>query len=369
MRSYLGLIKKEFRQVFRDRNMLRIIFAVPIIQLLVLGYAADLDVKLLALDVYDFDRSQESHQLIEALEANKYFVPTTDVTPMTAYPVYDVRDRFRSESADMALIIPPDYSDKLTKGERVTIGLIADGSNASQASTGIGYASQIIADYVTDLTGQEPVVDIRPKVLYNPEQESVYFMVPGIVATLLTMITVMLTSMAIVREKETGTLEQLLVTPISGRALLAGKLSAFAVLGYFEISLALTVGILWFGIPFAGSPPLLYGLSAIYLLSTLGVGLFFSTITSTQQQAMFFAWFFTVFAIMTSGFITPISNMPEWIQYMTYINPMRYYVSIVRGVMMRGAGISDLITDIYPMFLYGAAIFAVAAIRFRKRAS
>jgi ABC-2 type transport system permease protein len=215
----------------------------------------------------------------------------------------------------------------------------------------------------------EVPVDIRSRVLYNPEQESVYFMVPGIIATLLTIITVMLTSMAIVREKETGTLEQILVTPISGASLLLGKLTAFAVLGFFEISFALLIGILWFGIPFAGSPPLLFGLSAVYLLATLGVGLFFSTVTSTQQQAMFFGWFFWVFAILTSGFITPISNMPERIQYVTYLNPMRYYVSITRGIMMRGAGVADLAVDIIPMSIYGAVVFAIAAFRFRKRAS
>ncbi|MDD3643697.1 MAG: ABC transporter permease, partial [Candidatus Krumholzibacteria bacterium] len=200
-----------------------------------------------------------------------------------------------------------------------------------------------------------------------PEQESFYFMVPGIVATLLTMITVMLTSMAIVREKETGTLEQILVTPISGTALLAGKLAAFAILGFFEIVFALAIGILWFKIPFAGSPLLLFGLSAIYLLSTLGVGLLFSTVTGTQQQAMFFAWFFSIFVILTSGFMTPISNMPRAIRYLTCLNPMRYYLEIVRGIIMRGAGARDLAGHIYPMFIYGAVIFAVAALRFRRR--
>lgn len=367
MRALAGLIRKEFRQVFRDRNMLRIIFAMPIIQLLVLGYTVDLDVKHIPTDVYDFDRSARSRGLADALRAGEYFAVTRDVEPMTAHPVFDLRSRFQDGSSELAVIIPEDFSERLERGEAAGVGLVADGSNASQARTALGYARQIVAAYGAGAAGERPPVEIRPRVLYNPEQESVYFMVPGIVATLLTMITVMLTSMAIVREKETGTLEQILVTPISGTALLAGKLAAFAALGFIEITVALAAGILWFGIPFAGSPLLLFGLSAVYLFSTLGVGLLFSTVTGTQQQAMFLAWFFMVFTILTSGFMTPISNMPPAIRYLTYLNPMRYYLEIVRGIVMRGAGVRDLAGNIYPMFIYGAAIFTVASLRFRRR--
>lgn len=367
MRAYLGLIRKEFLQVFRDKNMLRIIFAVPIIQLLVLGYAVNTDVKLIALDVYDYDQSQYSRKLVDALSAGDYFVPTSPETPLLSQPVYDLDVRFETGESEMALIIPTDFSRKLVKGEPSPVGLVTDGANASQAATGMGYARQIVTEYSADLTNLRSPIDVRPKVLYNPEMESVYFMVPGIVATLLTMITVMVTSMSIVREKEMGTLEQLLVTPISGSALLAGKLTAFAILGLVEITIALAVGVLWFGVPFVGSPLLLFGLSGVYLLTTLGMGLFFSTITTTQQQAMFYAWFFAIFAILTSGFITPISNMPQWMQYVTYLNPMRFFVEIVRGIMMRGAGPIDLFGSIYPMALFGLAIFTIAAIRFRKR--
>jgi len=369
VRGYIGLIIKEFRQVFRDRNMLRIIFAMPILQLLILGYAVDLGVKEVATDVFDFDRSRYSRELIDALAAGDYFTPVDRLSMNNPHPLSLMHRRFQKNESEMAVIIPEDFSEKIGRGERVMIGLTVDGSNASQASTTLGYASQIIADYSAAVTGAESPADIKPQVLYNPEQESVYFMVPGIVATVLTIITVMLTSMAIVREKEAGTLEQIMVTPISGTALLSGKLTAFAILGFIEIIFALTVGILWFGIPFAGSPLLLFGLSAVYLLSTLGAGLLFSTIAGTQQQAMFFAWFFMVFVMLTSGFMTPISNMPRLIQYITYLNPMRYFLEITRGIMMRGAGAGDLAGSIYPMFIYGAAIFTVAALRFKKRAS
>ncbi|MEE8576495.1 MAG: ABC transporter permease, partial [candidate division Zixibacteria bacterium] len=199
--------------------------------------------------------------------------------------------------------------------------------------------------------------------------KAVHFMVPGIVATLLTMVTVMLTSMAIVREKEMGTMEQVLVTPISPVVLLAGKLATFAILGLIEVTIALTTGVLWFGIPFAGSPVLLFALSGIYLITTLGIGLFFSTVTSTQQQAMFFAWFFSVFAILTSGFLTPVSNMPDWLQYFTIINPMRHFVTIVRGIMMRAATLADLTNPIVHLLLFGILIFTLAAARFNKRLS
>ncbi|HSG28383.1 MAG TPA: ABC transporter permease [Candidatus Krumholzibacterium sp.] len=368
MRAYIGLIIKEFRQVFRDRNMLRIIFVLPIIQLLVLGYAVDLDVKYVATDVYDFDRTKQSRDLIAALEAGDYFITNDVISTEPPHPVSGIRARFQSGDSEMALIIPADFSENIRKGRPAALALTADGSNASQASTAMAYASQIIAEYSAGEAGAKPLVEIRPRVLYNPEQNSVNFMVPGIVATLLTMITVMLTSMAIVREKEVGTLEQIMVTPISRTAFLAGKLTAFAILGFFEISFALAVGILWFGIPFAGSPLLLFGLAAVYLISTLGVGLFFSTITGTQQQAMFFAWFFSVFVILTSGFMTPISNMPRAIQYITYLNPMRYFLAITRGIMMRGAGARELATEIYSMLIYGATIFIIAALRFKKRA-
>ncbi|MDX9858761.1 MAG: ABC transporter permease [candidate division Zixibacteria bacterium] len=369
IRAYLGLVRKEFLQVLRDRNMLRIIFAVPIIQLLLLGYTVTTDVKYIALDVYDFNQSRYSRELVVAAGAGDYFTISDDLQPMLSHPVYDLHTRFQRGDAEMALLIPEDFSQKISARESVTVGLVVDGSNASSAATALGYMNQIVREYSADVTGVRIPVEIRPTVLYNPEAESVYFMVPGIVATLLTMITIMLTSMAIVREKEMGTLEQLLVTPISGTVLLFGKLSAFAVLGIIEISFALVVGVLWFGIPFVGSPVLLFALASLYMVATLGIGLLFSTVTSTQQQAMFFAWFFSIFAILTSGFFTPISNMPEWIRPVTYLNPMRYFVAIVRGIMMRGAGCAELMSEVYPMAVFAITVFAIAALRFRKRVS
>jgi ABC-2 type transport system permease protein len=361
-RAFVGLVKKEFLQVFRDPNMLRIIFMVPIIQLILFGYVVNTEVKRITLDVYDFNHSSLSRELTTAFQPGDYFEPNREVRSLMT-----LEDRFKDGSAEMALLIPEDFSEEIVKGQPVTVGLLIDGSNSNSALIGQGYAAQIVQRFSQGQTRIRPRIQLRQQVLYNPEAESVYFMVPGIVATLLTMICVMLTSMAIVRERERGTLEQLLVTPITTMTLLLGKITPFAILSLFEMVVVLTIGVLWFGIPFVGSPLLLLVLSAVYLVAALGIGLFFSTVTSTQQQAMFFAWFFSVFAILTSGFFTPIANMPQWLQYVTYLNPMRYFLEIVRGIMMKGSGFFDLLSDITAQTVYAVAVFGFSALRFSKR--
>lgn len=362
--ALIGVVKKEFIQVFRDRNMLRIIFVLPVIQLLLFGYVVNIDVKNLSLDVYDFDQSHESRELIRSVSASGYFAPSDSVSA-----IQYLEDNFQSSSSDMAIIIPPGFSRDLMNREEPSVSLITDGSNANQTAIGLGYMAQLVQIFVRSYYGVSPPIDLRFEVLYNPEAESVYFMVPGIVATLLTMVTVMLTSMAIVRERELGTLEQLMVTPIKGRILLMGKIIPFAILGLLETIIALTFGVLWFKVPFVGSSVLLFSLAGLYLLTPLGMGLFFSNITSTQQQAMFFAWFFSVFAILTSGFFTPISNMPVVMQYVTYLNPMRYFIEITRAIMMKGAGLGDLTFQVGILVLYGVVVFGLSALRFSKRVS
>ncbi len=361
-RALFGLIRKEFIQVFRDVNMVRIIFLIPVVQLIIFGYVANTEVENIALDVYDFDRSHQSRRFVQSFKPGTYFVPTD-----APESLFEYEPRFIAGDAEMVLIIPNQFERQLLRGESPRVGLIVDGANANAAAIGIGYAGQIVGRYSADIYGTRRPVELSYRVLYNPEGESVYFMVPGVVATLLTMITVVLTAMAIVREREAGTLEQLMVTPISTPAFLMGKVLPFAALGFFELVVVLLLGVWWFSVPFIGSPFLLFSLSALYLLTTLGIGLFFSTVTSTQQQAMFFAWFFSVFAILTSGFFTPIANMPEWLQYVTYVNPMRFFLSIVRSIMMRDAGFMDMLPDIVSLAVYGIAIFTLSALRFSKR--
>ncbi|HOP05682.1 MAG TPA: ABC transporter permease [candidate division Zixibacteria bacterium] len=363
-RALIGVVKKEFIQILRDRNMIRIIFLMPVIQLLLFGYVVNIDVKNLSLDVYDFDRTHESRELVRSVGASGYFTPND-----TIMALQHLEDNFKRSSSDMAIVIPPGFAHDLMNRENPSVSLITDGSNANQTAIGIGYMGRLMQIFISAYYGVSIPLDLRFDVLYNPEAESVYFMVPGIVATLLTMVTVMLTSMAIVRERELGTLEQLMVTPIKGRELLLGKLIPFAILGFLETIIALTFGVLWFQVPFVGSSVLLFALAGLYLVTPLGIGLFFSNVTSTQQQAMFFAWFFSVFAILTSGFFTPISNMPTWMQYLTYLNPMRYFIEITRAIMMKGAGLQDLVFQVVMLAIYGVAVFGLSAMRFSKRVS
>lgn len=367
LRAYLGIVRKEFIQGLRDPNSLRMLFVVPVVQLLLLGYAVNTDVKNLKLDVYDYDQSEQSRRLIESLRAGGYFIPSDRETPGQQAPLWQLEDRFRHGDAEIALVIKQDFSEKLLEREPVTVGWISDGSDANSARTGTGYAAQIIRRYSNEVTGLNPNLQLRTTTSFNPEAESVNFMVPGIVATLLTMLTLMMTSMAIVREREMGTMEQVLVTPISPITLLFGKLTAFSIIGMVIMGLAMNVGIFWFKVPFVGSGPLLVALSLVYLMTTLGIGMFVSTITSTQQQAMFLAWFFSIFAMLTSGYMTPVTNMPIWLQHITIINPMRFFIEIVRGIMMKGAGISDMWQNIVALLIFGPVIFTFSLLRFHKR--
>ena len=362
VRTILALMKKEFLQVFRDRNMLRMIFIMPIFQLILLGYVASTDVKLISTAVYDHDRSELSREYVRSLSAGQYFI-----TDAPSIPLLQAERGFKENKYEAVLIIPHGFSNDLQQSKSVDVGFMVDGTNANSASIALGYASVMTRQFNERVTGFSPPIKLTQRKLFNPEGESVYYMVPGIVALLLTMITAMLSAMAIVREREIGTLEQLMVTPIRTPALILGKTIPFALIGFVEISLALFVGIMWFKIPFAGSWVLLYSLAFLYLFTSLGTGMFISTISTTQQQAMFFTWFFAIFAIMTSGFFAPIANMPKSIQYLTYLNPLRYFMTTVRGIMMKGASLDVLYPEVIAMIIFGLAIFTFSWMRFSKR--
>jgi ABC-2 type transport system permease protein len=362
IRTVLALIKKEFYQITRDRVMLRLIFIAPIVQLFLLGYVASTDVKLISTAVYDDDKSDLSREYVRSLSAGEYFVTDTPNIPLL-----EAERGFKENKYDAVLIIPHGFSNQLQESKSIQIGFMVDGTNANSASIALGYANVITRQFNQRVTGFSLPITLRQRRLYNPEAESVYFMVPGIVATLLTMITVLLTSMAIVREREIGTLEQLMVTPISTPALILGKTIPFALIGFLEMSVALFLGVAWFRIPFVGSWGLLYVLAFIFLFTTLGMGMFISTISTTQQQAMFLTWFFTIYAIMTSGFFAPIANMPQSIQYLTYLNPLRYFMVTVRAIMMKGASLDVLYPQVIAMIIFGLAIFTFSWLRFSKR--
>jgi ABC-2 type transport system permease protein len=362
VRTIFALVKKEFYQIRRDRVVLRLIFLAPLIQLFILAYAISTDVKYIYTAVYDYDRSTLSREFVRSISVGDYFIPGSSETPLL-----ECEENLMTGTENVNLIIPPGFSEDLGSRRPSTLGLVVDGANANSASIAVGYANLVALHFTERLSPAHPSITLAQKILYNPEGESLYFMVPGIVAVLLTMITMLLTSLAIVRERESGTLEQLMVSPIRTPALILGKTIPFAVLGYVEISIALAVGVFWFKIPFVGSWPLLYALAFVYLLTTLGLGMLISTMTSTQQQAMFFTWFFSIFAILTSGFFIPIENMPIFVQKLTYLNPLRYFMTIVRGIMMKGAGIETLRTEVLALIVFSVVTFSISSMRFAKR--
>ncbi|HEY3296794.1 MAG TPA: ABC transporter permease [bacterium] len=367
------LIQKEFRQVFRDPAMLRIIFIAPLIQLFILSYAATTDVRNIRLAILDQDNTSQSRLLAQSFYQNNIFIP---VTP-AANPSELMAD-LQQRRADIAVWIPLDYAKNIAAGQQATISITINGQNSSVAARAQGYAETIVRQEANrifdDASLKNPAmknrihrIEAATRFFYNPELESRYYMIPAILVILMTLIAGMLTGMAVVREKEIGTLEQLMVTPLTPSQLIAGKVIPFTLLTYFELTFATTIAVLWFGLPLLGSIPLLMLCALAYLLVSLAVGLLASEISSTQQQAMFTMWFYMIFGIMTSGFFYPIENMPAGIYYLTFINPLRYIVAINRGVFLKGAGLTDVWHNLWPLVLMGTVLFTTAVFRFRKR--
>jgi len=366
------IILKEFRQLRRDRRMFPIIFIAPVIQLILLGYAATLDIKNLALVVCDLDRTSISRELIEGFSGSVYFSQVNYVDiPSEIDPIID-----RNE-ANLAIVIPRGFAKSIRRGETEKVQVLVDGSDANTANICLGYSMKIINVFIRSMVENAPqnnseisysLVDARPRVWYNPEIRSANFMVPGVVCLILMIITTVLASMAIVKEKEIGTLEQLIVTPIKPYQLIIGKLAPFTIIGYVIITVVITVAYFWFKVPFEGSLILLYFLTFGYLLSTLGLALFISTISRTQQQAMLSAAFFVILPfVYLSGFIFPIENMPRVIQYLTYLIPLRYFLEIVRGIFLKGNTFGTLLPQFLAMMAFGVVIMFFSILRFRKK--
>lgn len=367
------IVRKEFQQLRRDRRILPIVFISPIFQLLILGYAADLDVRDIPAVVCDLDHSAESRELLNEFFASGYFQAASYVENNEQLEV-----RLKDGKATIGIVIPQDFGRKLAADAGPPLQLFADGSESSLAVIAFNYASIIVdrysSRYLFDRLGDLPFSlkpvqpDLKIRIWYNPELKSRNFMVPGILAMLLMVMTMMLTSLAIVKEKEVGTLEQLIVTPIRPIQLVVGKLIPFILIGAVDIALVILVARLLFGIVIAGSLFLLFALSGVFLISTLGLGLLVSTVSRTQQQAMMTSVFFVMLPmIILSGFVFPIENMPRLIQYATLLSPLRYYFLIVRGIFLKGAGMAELWDETLILFGIGVLILAVSALRFRKR--
>ena len=380
MRRVLHLMRKELIELRQDPRLFGVVILAPIIQLNVLGYAATTDVKDIPIAIVDADRSTASRDLVHRFEASENFKIVA--MPGSTNEIDTYLDR---GEAWMAISIPPDYGRKVAAGRPTVLQVVADGTDSNSTGVAMGYAQVLIGGYIQDLRaaavpasaggygGQAgmsmaPLVQPEIRVWFNSRLESRDFMIPGIVALLLLVITTNLSAMAIVREKEIGTLEQLNVTPLARWELITGKLLPYAFIGIIDVVLVLIVSIYWFEVPMRGSIPLLFGMCLIYLLSTLGLGLFVSTISQTQQQAMMTTiFFFLMPMIYLSGFIFPIENMPVWIQPLTYLIPLRYFLVIVRGIFLKGIGLEILWPQALALFAWGAVVLTLATLRSSKR--
>lgn len=366
------LLWKELLEIRQNPRLLAIVIIAPIIQLTVLGYAATTDVLNVPLLVVDADRSARSRELIDRFEASPYFTVVA-----RAATVRDVDRYLERGEASIALVIPPGYGTDVASARSATVQAIADGSDASATTIALGYASSLVAAYAggllrTDMRarGMPPPggLDARVRVWFNPELESRMFMIPGVLALLLLVVTGNLSSMGIVREREVGTLEQLNVTPLGRWELLVGKLLPYALIGLVDAALVIAVATLWFEVPLRGSLVLLAATALPYLLCTLGLGLFVSTISATQQQAMMTSvFFFMLPMVFLSGFVFPIENMPRVVQAVTYAVPLRYYLVIVRGIFLKGVGLEVLWPQIVALMGWGLGMLALAAARSRKQ--
>ncbi len=373
MQRLRRLVWKEFLELHQNPRLFGIVIIAPIIQLTMLGYAATTDVRDVPIVVADGDRSPESRALIARFDASRNFTVIDTVTTVAEVDPYLQRGR-----AWMALGIPTGYGSAIHNGRAVAVQAIADGTDSNSTTVALGYATSLIGEYASELL--EPAVnpgtrnpelrkpiDLRIRIWFNPQLESRFFMIPGVLALLLLLVTANLAAMAIVREKELGTLEQLNVTPLRRWELIVGKLLPYGVIALVDVLLVTAVAVFWFEVPLRGSFWLLLAMSLLYVLCTLALGLLISTVSDTQQQAMMTAtFFFLTPMIYLSGFIFPIENMPRVIQYATFLIPLRYFLVIVRGIFLKGIGLSLLWPQAAAMCAWGLVVLALAVARSRK---
>jgi ABC-2 type transport system permease protein len=368
-----AVIRKEVIQITRDPRTLAVSFLIPIMQLFLLGYAATNDVRNVSLVVLDQSKSRQSRALLDAFRATDYF--------MLAYEVDNERDvalLIDSGKAKTGLIIPPDYGDETARGQPAQVAFIIDGSDPTVASSALSAAillgqSQSARLQIQQLSRQAidgaltPMLEMQTRVWYNPDMVSAYFMIPGLIGMILQVMTTVLTSTAIVRERERGTMEHLIMTPVHSWELLVGKLLPYVLIAFGDTLEVLIVGTLWFKVPVRGDIGLLLGLSGLFLMTTLSVGLLISTIAHTQQEAMMLSFFLILPTIFLSGFFFSIAAMPQALQWVSMFVPLTYFLIIVRSIVLKGVGLSLLLNEITALIIFGIVMIAVASTRLRKR--
>ncbi len=369
----LSLIRKEFIQIWRDPRTLILVIAIPVMQLLLIGYAATTDVRNVPLAILDQDRSAEARALLDAYRAADYFRLAFEV---------DTEEEMRwiidQGEAKAGLIIPPDYSRRLKGTESAHVAFMLDGSDPTIASTSLTAAQLIGQEHGTEVRaaqlsryGQVAVgelpLEVHAHVWYNPDMIDAYFMVPGVIGTILYALTSVLTATAVVRERERGTIEQLIVTPIRPWELVLGKLIPYILLAFINTLEVLALGSFLFGLPIRGELSAILLLSGLFLFSGLGIGLLISTISNTQQEAMLSAFFTYLPSIFLSGFFFPIEAMPKVLQWLSYLFPLRYYLVIIRSLLIKGVNFIALRDEIVALIIFAVVIMVLAALRFRKR--
>jgi drug efflux transport system permease protein len=368
----LSIIRKEFIQIFRDPRTLGLILVMPIVQLFLLGYAATTDVKNVPIAVWDQSRSPESRALLDAFRAADYFRIDYEVGSEEDIQILIERGDVRA-----ALIIPPDYSRRLLEAD-AHVSMILDGSDATVGSTALATARLIGQSYAIKVLDKQasrqgmaaavqPPLEVHTQVWYNPDLVSAYFMIPGMIGMILYFITALLTATAIVRERERGTIEQLIVTPIRSWELVIGKVLPYVLLGFFDTMEVLLIGHFWFKVPIRSDISLIVATSGLLLLSSLGIGLFASTVANTQQEAFLTVMFTMLPSIFISGFFFPLDAMPKFLQLVSYIIPLRYFLVIIRTLLLKGVGAAAIQNEIIALAVFGVLIMGAAALRFRKR--
>jgi ABC-2 type transport system permease protein len=369
----LSLVRKEFIQISRDPRIVALVLVIPVMQLFLLGYAATNDVRNVPLAVFDQDRGPDARALLDAYRAADYFQITYDVDSEA-----ELRDLIDRGQARAGLIIPPDYGDQLNRGGSAHVAFVLDGSDPTGASTALSAArfiGQAHATHIMDerlerrgaaLPTQLPV-EVHTQVWYNPDLVNAYFMIPGVIGMILYAITSILTAATIVRERERGTIEQLIVTPIRSWELVVGKLLPYVFLALLNTAEVLAIGAWWFHVPVRGSLLLIMGVSVLFLASSLGIGLLASTIANTQQEAMLTVWLTLLPGIFLSGFFFPLEAMPLVLRWVSYVIPLRYYLFIIRSLLLKGVGFAEIQNEVLALTIFGVVIMGAAALRFRKR--
>ena len=367
------MLTKEFIQVFRDKRTRFVLFGPPIIQMLIFGYAATFEIRHVPTVVLDQDHSQASRELVSRFSSTPYFDIVRQLTDQRQIPA--VIDQGQ---ATVALQINPGFAENLRKGQTAPVQVIVDGTNSNTALIAVGYLGQIAGTFAQDyqrdriyriaphLVERMPQVQLEQRPWYNPDLRSQWFFVPGVMGSLTLVLVTTLTAFAVVREREIGTLEQIMVTPIRPFEFILGKTIPFFLIGLLDVTLIGVVGTFWFQVPFRGQIWVLFAGAILFILCMLGVGLLISTVSSTQQQAMVTAFFFIMPAITFSGFGFPISTMPLWVQYCTYLSPLRYFLVVLRGSYVKGVGMDILWPQMVAMAALGMTLLTISVLRFHK---